>query len=354
MEIESSLKKSAGPLISILLSFAIGAIAIFLGGFDPIETYRALIFGTLGNVGGISEVLVKTIPLTLTGLAAAVAFQCKIWNIGAEGQLILGAIFGTWAALSLPELPFLSLLAVLLMGFIGGSIWSATPALLKTKFGINEIVVTVMLNFTALLILNYVVRGPLLDPNAIIGYSYPQSAKIPVSVQLPILLLGTRLHAGLLIAILCVASIYLIMMKTPMGYEFRTIGANPRAARYGGIDVTKNTLTVFLLSGGLAGLAGVMEIIGVNLRLMDGISSNYGYLGVVVALLGRLHPVGVFLAALFLGFLIFGIQSAQRSVGLPVAFVIAFEGIVIICLLLGEYIQKKIERSGESELHGQQ
>jgi simple sugar transport system permease protein len=157
-----------------------------------------------------------------------------------------------------------------------------------------------------------------------------------------------------LIAILCVASIYLIMMKTPMGYEFRTIGANPRAARYGGIDVTKNTLTVFLLSGGLAGLAGVMEIIGVNLRLMDGISSNYGYLGVVVALLGRLHPVGVFLAALFLGFLIFGIQSAQRSVGLPVAFVIAFEGIVIICLLLGEYIQKKIERSGESELHGQQ
>jgi simple sugar transport system permease protein len=143
------------------------------------------------------------------------------------------------------------------------------------------------------------------------------------------------------------------MMKTPLGYKFRTIGMNPQAARYGGIDVTKNMLIVFLLSGGLAGVAGVMEIIGVNLRLLDGISSNYGYLGVVVALLGGLHPVGVFLAALFLGFLIFGIQSAQRSVGLPVAFVIAFEGIVIICLLLGEYIQQHFERLRGSESYGQ-
>lgn len=353
MEIGSLLKKCIVPATSILLSFAIGAIAIFLGGFNPIETYRALILGTLGSVGGISEVLVKTIPLTLTGLAAAIAFRCRIWNIGAEGQLISGAIFGTWAALSLPEIPIVSLLVVLLMGFIGGSIWSAVPAALKTKFGINEIVVTVMLNFTAILTLNYVVRGPLLDPHAIVGYSYPQSAKIPEFEQLPILLLGTRLHAGLIVAILCVAVIYLIMMKTPLGYKFRTIGMNPQAARYGGIDVTKNMLIVFLLSGGLAGVAGVMEIIGVNLRLLDGISSNYGYLGVVVALLGGLHPVGVFLAALFLGFLIFGIQSAQRSVGLPVAFVIAFEGIVIICLLLGEYIQQHFERLRGSESHGQ-
>lgn len=333
----SSLKKAAPTILGIILAFVVGGVITYLLGYSPVGLYKSLL-EVLTSQSGIVEILVKTTPLLLVGLGIVIAFKAKFWNIGAEGQLIIGAILTTWVALNFNiESKFLFVPILLAVGAIGGCIWALLPSVLKTKLGINEIVVTVLMNYIAILLLNYLVRGPLQNPNQPAQFSFPESATLPTSAHLPFLI-GSRLHIGILIAIFLVAVVYIFLQKTPRGFEIRAVGTQPDSAEYSGISTWKSMLLAGLLSGMFAGLAGSIEIMGVHHRLLDHISAGYGFFGIVAALLGKLKAAGTIFGAVFFAFLIVGLNTAQRAVGIPAGLAYMLQGLILILILSGEYL----------------
>ena len=283
------------PLFAVIAALAVGIVLLLLASADPIRAYGTLLLRPFSNRYGLTETLVKATPLLLVGLGIVVAFRAGILNIGAEGQMIVGAIAGTWIALSLETWPAIVLLPLtLLAGALGGAIWGGIPGWLEARLRVNELLSTIMLNQIAWQLLIFLLRGPLIDPKEIsYGTGYPQSAQLPEASWLPRLVPQTRLHAGLLLALMLAGLIYVLMWRTIYGYRLRAAGAGPDAARYAGIHVPRQLVLAMVLSGALAGLAGTVEVVGIHHRLLDGISAGYGFSGIVAALFGRLHPLGV-------------------------------------------------------------
>ncbi|MFQ5858600.1 MAG: ABC transporter permease, partial [Anaerolineae bacterium] len=304
------------PVVSIVLALVFGGILLTVAGADPWETYKAMAVGAFGARYSISETLVKAIPLMLTGLAVAIAFRMLFWNIGAEGQLAMGGIAAAGAGLFWAEkLPApLVLPAMLLAGFAAGGVWGLIPAALKAYLGVNEIITTLMMNYIAILAVDHLYVGPWKDPQ---GYGFPGTAQFAKVAWLP--RLTGRVHLGIVFAVVAALFIWIVLDRTRWGYEIRVIGENPRAARYAGISIVRNILLVMLLSGGLAGVAGMSEVAGISHRLQQGLTVGYGYTAIIVAWLAKLNPWGVLLVAVLLAGLLVGGDQIQISMGLPAA-----------------------------------
>ncbi len=326
--------------MAVAVSFLVVALLMLLVRVNPIEAYTALIRGSFGSLYGIGETLVQATPLLLAGLGIAIAFRGGMWNIGAEGQLLLGAIGATIAGLYLPEMPaIIRLLLVMLAGIALGALWGAVPGYLRARWGVNEIVTTIMMNYLAIFLLSYLVNGPMKDMSRV--PPQPQTARFPPSALLPKILPPTRTHAGILIALMATAAVWVVLRRTSLGYEIKAAGSNPAAAQYGGIRTVFTGTLAMVLSSALAGLAGMSEVSGIHHRLLEGISPGYGYIAIAVALFGRLDPVGVVLSSLFFGALLVGAEAMQRAVGVPVATVYLLQGLVLIFVLARRLLQRR-------------
>lgn len=330
------------PVVTaVVLGGVVSAVVITLAGADPILAFSALLEGAFGSLDGLSEVGVKSCPLLLTGLAVALAFRAGVWNIGAEGQLLAGAICTAWAGACLSGWPAWCGLPLVLAGSaVAGGAWAGVAALLKTRRDVNEIIATIMLNFIALGVLSYLVQGPLMETAG----AYPQTDALPPEMRLPRLVGGSRVHFGLLIALAVAAFHYVLLFRTVAGYEVRATGANAAAAQLAGIDVRRNVLLAFVLSGAMAGLAGGVEVSAVTYRLYERFSPGYGFTAIAVALLGRLHPGGVVVAAFLFGILEAGSNSMQRAAGVSSVLVSAVQGTVIFTLLAAEYRAARVAK----------
>jgi ABC-type uncharacterized transport system permease subunit len=328
------------PILSFILALGVGGILLLEAGADPLETYKAMFDGAFGTTYARSELLVKAIPLMLTGLAVSIAFRMLFWNIGAEGQLVMGAIGTAWVPLFLlkdSSLPPGALLALMGMAaFIAGALWGLIPALLKAFLRVNEIITTLMLNYVAILLLDYLYTGPWKDKH---GYGFPGTAsfkEIAVLPRLPKDLGFGRVHLGILVAIIVAALIWLVLIRTKWGYEIRVIGESPQAARYAGISLVRNILMVMVLSGGIAALAGYGQVAGIAHRLQKGIAVGDGFTAIIIAWLAKLHPIGVLIVALLMAALSVGGDQITITMGLPAAMAWVLQGAILFFVLGGE------------------
>jgi simple sugar transport system permease protein len=324
-------------LLTLLAASIVSTLLILSAGADIGESLRALVNGAFGSTNALLETLVQATPLIFTGLAVTVAFRGRVWNIGAEGQFFAGTMAAYWAANQFGGLPaWLLLPTIVVAGALAGAFWGAIAGFLKARYGASEIIVTVMLNFIILRILSFLLSGVWQDPNS---YFY-QTALIPDPSYLPRLFGRGRLHLGFVVSLLTAAVVYVVLWRTVLGYEIRAIGSNPTAANYKGISVPVLTIVVMAVSGAIAGLGGVSEVAGLHHRLRLDISTGYGFTGIIIALLGRLHPVGVLIAAIFFGALVNGSLAMQISTGVPVALVQAIQGVTLILLLTAEVLTR--------------
>ena len=330
----SALRSLAIILIATIAVLTLLALALEVAGVDSGRALAALWFGSLGSWDALtSATLVRATPLILTGLAVALAFRAGVWNIGAEGQLLIGAAAATAVALSGTSLGAMALPVATLAGALAGAAWAAVAAILRRRYAVPEVIGTIMLNFIALYLVGYLVRGPLQEPTGI----YPQSATLPELARLPRILPGSRLHSGLLLALLAAPLLHWILRETAAGFRIRVTGASPRAAHMAGsIDVDRTTFTAFAISGLLAGLAGAAEVTGVTYALYENLSPGYGYIAIAVALLARLDPLGVVATGVLFGALEAGAVAMQREAGVPASVVSAVEALLILALLAFE------------------
>lgn len=327
------------PVLAVGAALLIGAVMLVLLKADPIQAYGAMIEGAFGSTSGITQSLVKATPLLLVGLGICIAFRASVINIGAEGQIILGAVAATWFALEFRTLPGWFLIpATITVGFLGGAFWGFIPGILKARMGVNEILTTVMMNAIALQFMNFMIRGPLIDPAGVTAGQYlAQSEKLPEQVWLPRLVPQTLLHAGIFVALALAVVTYVFLWRTTIGYRIRAVGLNPDASRYAGIRVPVYQALSLTLAGGLAGVAGAIEVIGVQHRLLDGITSGYGFSGIVTALFGGLHPLGTIPASFVFGSLLVGADSMQRAVQVPSALIQAILGLIVLFVVGSQY-----------------
>lgn len=317
-------------LLALLLALAISALVIALAGADPVSALGALAGGAFGSAEGWSEVGVRTCPLLLAGLAVAIAFRAGIWNIGAEGQLVIGALAVAAIGTRTGDLPApMALPVVLGAAVLAGAGWAAIAGVLKLARNVDEVIGTIMLNFVAVGLVGYLVHGPLMEAAG----TYPQTDALAATARLPRLIGGYRVHAGLLLAAAAAALSYLLLFRTVFGYEMRAAGLNRIAAHLAGLRVTGALLGAMAISGGLAGLAGGIEVSAVTFRLYDQFSPGYGFTAIAVALLGRLHPAGIVLAAIFFAALDTGSTAMQRNAGVSSVLVSIIQATVIFSLI---------------------
>ncbi|MGA1846581.1 ABC transporter permease [Deferribacter abyssi] len=322
------------PFVAILLSFIVVGIFLYANGLNPYNVFKDMFVESLGSFYGFSETLVKTTPLILCGLGVALAFKMELWNIGAEGQLYIGAFGASLIALYYPiNNHFLMLLAMFLSAGIFSGIWGMIPGFLKAKWNVNEIIVTLLMNYIAILWVDYLVYGPWKDPK---GFNFPLTKQFPDMARLGYYF-DTRLHTGFFIALVFVVLFYILIEKTIWGYEIRVIGNNPNAAKYAGINYEKNVIIVMFISGLLSGIAGFSEVAGVTYRLQHGISPGYGYTAIIVAWLARRSALGVLLVSFIMGVLFVGNDALQINYQLPVAFINAFQGLILFFVISSEF-----------------
>jgi simple sugar transport system permease protein len=311
---------------AILLALLVGAVFILLIGKNPIEAYAALLQGAFGDLFSIGETLEVTTPLILTGLAVAFAFRAKMFNIGAEGQFLIGALAGTWVGINLQLPGVLHVLVTLLAGFLAGGLWGGVAGLLKAARGVNEVISTIMLNFIAILFIDFMVTRPMKE---ISDLDIPQTARILETARLPKILPPSRLSAGIIIALLAAFVIWWLLWKTTVGYEVRAVGLNPSASEYAGIRPNRTMFLSMLISGGLAGLGGAIIISGLFLRYQQGYEPGYGFTAIAVALVGGNNPPGVVAAAFLFAVLSQGARGMQNVAGVPQDTVLIIQALVI-------------------------
>ena len=328
-------EKVIQELVIALITIAVGTVLIMMSNANPAEAYANFFKGIFGNLNGFCEVFVKATPLIFTGLGCAVAFRTGFFNIGAEGQFYVGALTASMVALNIQGAA--GIVLALAAGFLAGGVWALIAAVFKAKLGISEIIVTIMLNYIAINLVGIAVRTFLMDPAG----SVPQSAKFDSSVWLPQLLPPTRLHAGFILALVSVAVVWFLLEKTTVGYEIKVVGFNKRAAACNGISVMKNIVISAFLSGGLAGMAGVVEVLAIQKKLLEGISSNCGYTAVLIALMAGNHPVGVIVASVAMAAMQVGANTMQRQLGVPSAIVDILIGLVVLLILAKGLIRRK-------------
>lgn len=338
------------PLLAVLLSFIIGAIFIIWAGKNPIVAYGALFQGSLGGLPNIGETLLKTTPLIFTGLAVAFAFRTGLFNIGVEGQYVIGAISTVAAGYIFRDMPsFILVPLVILFGALGGAIWSSIAGILKAKLGVHEVITTIMLNYTSLHVSNYFVRTAL-NPSTLEGSANKahtvilgESAKLTKLKEIFPFFGYSSIHTGIFIAIVCGIIGYYLLFKTTLGYEIRSVGHSPSAAEYGGVSIAKNIVLSMLISGAFAGLAGATQVAGLNYKVdMAPASPGYGFTGIAVALVGKNHPIGVLFSALLFGILSNGARKMQIA-GIPQEVVGIIQGVIII-FIAGEQVLKYISK----------
>jgi general nucleoside transport system permease protein len=327
------------PALAVIVALAIGALLLLLMGANPVQAYSALIRGALGTVSGLTQSAVKATPLLLVALGVIIAFRANVINVGGEGQIIAGALMVTWFTLAFRAWPgYLLLPAAVIMGFVAGAAWGFVPGLLKARLGVNEILSTIMMNAIALQLMNLLLSGPMIDPAEVAAGTYiAQSERMPVHGWLPQLVPQTQLHAGAIMAILLAGVVFVLLWRTTIGYRIRAVGLNPDASRYAGIPVPFYQMLALTLAGGFAGLAGVVEVLGVHHRLLEGITSGYGFSGIVAALFGKLHPLGAVPASFLFGSLLVGARQMQRAVQVPSALIDTLLGVVVLFVVGADF-----------------
>jgi ABC-type uncharacterized transport system permease subunit len=335
------------PVIATMAAFAVGAVMLLFLKVNPIVAYQALWVGAFGSSNALAETLVKATPLLLVALGICISFRADVINIGGEGQMIIGAILATWTGLVFVDLPGWVVIPVaLLVGFLGGAIWGGIAGLLKAYFKVNEILSTVMMNAIAVQLMNFLLRGPMIDPlQAELASKIPQTARLPDAFHLA-RLAPTRLHLGVLIAVVLAILVYILLWRTTLGYRIRAVGQNPHASRYAGIKVQRYVVLALLLSGAFSGLAGAVQVYGLNYRMItDGSASGFtgaaGFNGIVAALFGQLHPILSIPASILFGALLVGANSMQRVVQVPSALITALNGLVVVFVVSSEIWRRR-------------
>lgn len=325
------------PVVGGLIGLGIGALLILFAGANPFEAYAVMLSGAFGGSRQLQETILKAAPLLIVGLGLSVAFRARVWNIGGEGQYYMGALAGGAIALTFPDWPRPLLIAAMLAGGIaGGLLWALLAGLMKVRRGVNEIISTLMLNYIAILFVQYMARGPLQEPG---GY-LPESAQLVAAARLPALA-GTRIHLGVALALILIPVAFALVWSTPLGFRLRAVGERASVARYAGIAVEKMILFALAFSGALAGLAGIIEVSTLHTRLKGEISGGYGFSGILVALLGRMHPAGVAVAALFFAALTIGAQSMHVVYGLSDALANAIQAVVVLSVLAVDALARR-------------
>ncbi len=363
------------PLIAVVGALIIGGIILIFLNVNPFEAYKAMFLGAFANKNGLADTLVKATPLMLVGLGIVIAFRASMINIGAEGQLIVGALLTTFIGLQLGQvLPgYLVIIICVVGGTFMGGLWGAIPGYLKARLGVNEILSTIMMNQIAIQVGYYLLRGPMIDPAELeAGTNIPHSARLPRPVDLPrftdvakwlgftetakklnlegfqaeiygLLVEPTRLHLGLIFAIIMALLVYIFLWRTTIGYRIRAVGLNPHASRYAGVNVKRYMVLSMTLSGAFAGLAGAVEIVGLHHRMFEplAVSAGYGFTGIVAALFGKLHPLGLIPSSILFGGLLVGGDKMQRAVQVPQVFVTMLLGLVVIFVVSSEIWSRK-------------
>jgi len=338
------------PVFAAMAALLIGAVMLFLLKVNPVEAYQALWSGAFGNANSLAETLVKATPLLLVGLGICISFRGDVINIGGEGQMIMGGLLATWVGLTFTDAPgWLVITIAMFAGFLGGAIWGGIPGYLKAYFNVNEILSTVMMNAIAVQIMNFMLRGPMIDPiQAQKASRIPQTARLIEAFRLA-RWAPTRLHLGALIAVSLAILVYILLWRTTLGYRIRAVGLNPSASRYAGIKVPRYVVMALLLSGAFAGLAGAIQVYGVNYRMItdgsaSGFTGNAGFNGIVAALFGQLHPLWSIPASILFGALLVGANQMQRVVQVPSALITALNGLVVVFVVSSEFLRQRRQR----------
>jgi simple sugar transport system permease protein len=321
----------ASPLLALAITVVVGVGLFVLLGKDPVRGLQIFFWEPIKSGYAWSELIVKATPLLIIGLGLAVCFRSNVWNIGAEGQYLIGAIFATWVALQADaDTSRWIVVAVLLAGALGGMVWAGITALLRDRFNANEILVSLMLVYVAIQVLNYLVYGPWKDPA---GFNFPQTQTFEAAAQMPRLMAGSRVSIGILLALAGVVLVWVFLFRTRAGFAQQVGGLAPAAARYAGFSSRRALWTALLVSGGAAGLAGALEVTGPIGQLTPHVPVGYGFAAIIVAFVGRLHPVGIVFSALLMSMFYIGGELAQSRMGLPRSITGVFQGLLLFALL---------------------
>jgi len=344
VKVISPLRSILPEIAAVCAAFLVGAIILRVTGHPIGETFYRLFHGAFGSRTAIGTTLTRATPLIFTGLAFSVAFKCGLFNIGAEGQLQVGAFAAAWVGFALPSMPpLIHITLAFAAGAAAGVLWALIPAVLKAKRGVHEVVTTMMLAHVGILLTRYFVFGPFKAPGWI-----PHTERIASTARLARIMPPTQLSTALFIALFCTLAVYLFLWKTSLGYGIRAAGLNPTAAETGGVPITRSIILALLLSGALAGLGGAGEILGVFHRFIDGFSPGYGWDGIAVGLLGRLHPIGIVLSALLFGALRAGGMAIDRATDVPLDITIIMQAMVIL-FIAAPKLMKFIRRRGQKK-----
>jgi ABC-type uncharacterized transport system permease subunit len=326
------------PVIAVVATMITGAIIFTAIGYNGAEAVARIFFAPLLDTYKWQDLGVKAAPLILIGAGLAIGFRANVWNIGAEGQYVMGSLAGTGIALMTWEMEGGWILPLMVLaGVIGGAAWAAIPAFLKTRLNVNEILSSLMLTYVAVQLLYYLMRGPWKDPQ---GFNFPQTRLFSDSQILPTVVPGTVVHLGVPIAFLVALGLWWVMNRSVFGFQIRVVGAAPHAARYGGFDAKRTTWAALLIGGGLAGLAGILEAAGPFGQMVPAFPTGYGFTAIIVAFLGRLHPAGIILAGLVLAVSYVGGEMAQSSLGLPNAATGVFQAMMLFFLLATDVLAR--------------
>ncbi len=327
-----ALNKLYFPIIAVFAAMLLGAIVMKLLDFDPMIAFMSMFSGALGNPNAISISINKAMPVIMTALSYGIAYRSGIINLGAEGQLYIGTLVATLVGTNFAQMPsILHILLTIIAGFIGGALYGSIVALLKIRFKANELITTIMLNYVATIFVSYMIAGPIKDTTG--SSNFPQSRQILESARFYNVFSGTKLHVGIFVVIAALVFYYVFLYKTKKGYEVRVIGLNSTAGEYAGMNISRSMILAMVLAGGMAGLGGVIELLGVQPRLMDGFSVNFGFDGIAVALLGGNTALGIGLSGLLFGILKSGSNKMQMMTGAPIAVIYMIQGFIILFII---------------------
>ncbi len=340
--LRAELPKMLPQVIAILLAFLVGAIVLIVTGYSPLDAYAAMLSGAFGNTFGIGQTLTQATPIIFTALAFLFAYKCGLFNIGAEGQFLVGAFAAALVGISFDGLPvFIHLPMALLGGAVAGALWGFVPAVLKARLGAHEVITTMMLSYVALYVTSYFVNYPFKAPGWV-----AQTVPISPSAELPRILQPTQLSASIIVAVLLAGLTDYILRKTVIGYEVRAIGLNPDAAESGGISIKKGIVLALTISGAIAGLGGAGEVLGVHRRFIEGFSPGYGWDGLAVALVGGLNPAGVLLASVLFGALRSGSMTMTLTTHVPLDIATVLQALVVLFVAAPKLVKYLIRRRG--------
>ena len=339
---------SGGSVVAALL---IGAVMLLLLGANPISGFATMFSAAFGSLDGLAATAMKSIPLMLVGVGICIAFRANVINIGGEGQMVVGALFATMMALALPGVTAIALVPlVLIAGAIGGGLWGAIPGALKAHYNVSEILSTIMLNIVAVQLMNFLLRGPLIDPAEIErGTRIPQTARLPEASDMPMLVDSLNFHSGIIVAILAALGAWVLLWRTGIGFRLRAVGLNPSAARYAGIPVKSSIVLAMMFSGAMSGIAGAILVIGSESHRMvtdgstTGFTGSAGFNGIVVALFGALHPLWTIPSAFLFGGMLIGANALQRAAQVPSALIIALNGLIVVFVVSTQWHRRKLQ-----------